>query len=1142
MFLLSERLFIQLQCSVSQISATKGAVRQKQLNAPLRFLRYTCAYKAVLAHHATEQTRGNTHVGERKISHTGMEFTRMIFNQKSRQICFSFFLWLVGATALSAQATGGNIAGTVTDPTHSTIVGAQITITNLGKGESQVVTTNKAGAYSIPNLQPGQYSISVTAPGFSAVEDKDVVVQVGSQLVGDYTLAVGNVSERVEVRADRVAVELGSATLSNVVNGKTVRELPLNGRDWTQLAVLEPGVHTIDAQQTSGTSLRATRGFGTQITIGGNRASQNVYRLDGVIVNDYSGGGPSNTAGLALGVDAVQEFSVVTGAPSADYGRTSGGVINAITRSGQNAFHGSLFEFIRNSALDARNYFDPVGAPPPSFKRNQFGGTIGGPISIPGLYNGKDRSFFFFNYEGFRQRLATTTTFVVPSTAARSGNLVAGKVTVKPEIVPYLALYPLPDPGTESGDTGKSTFQGKQSINDNFYTGRIDQKLGEHDQIHATYLQTPSDLTSPDSINFTIQAQQTRRNTASVEETHTFGSNLVSVARLGYNRSIVFSQIPAGVIDPRAADTSLGFVPGGTVGNLQVGSGVTTITGGLGSIAETDYLYNSYQANEDMTLQRGRHTIRFGGAAEHTQLTISTQNTPGGTFVFSSLKNFETNAPTSFAASFQGASPRLYLRQYIAGGYIQDDYRLRRNLTLNLGGRYEFSTVPTEKYNHLSNLINFTDSAPHLGSPFYGNSTFKDFSPRLGFAWDPFSQGKTSVRGGAGIYDALPLTYELLLVVVNASPYFQTGSLNPIPVGSFPKAAYPLLTAGTLRNTSIQNEPSRSYIEQWNLSVQQELPGHTILLIGYAGQHGVHQPFRANDVNIVPPTLTPQGLLWPSVASRTNLVNSNTGPINYLDWRGSNTYHGLNVNVQRDVAGLRLGAAYTWSKSMDIGSTAVGGDFYNSITTLFPFDTAVFHSLSDFDVRNNFVFNFLYQLKAKNENSALGRLSGWQLGGIYKAANGIPFSPIISGDPLGLLNSSALDFPDRASLPGCERPVNPHNAAHYIRTECFAQPAVPNRMGNSGRNGVIGPGVSVLDASAVKDTRFGERFHAEFRAEVFNILNHASFAVPDRTSATLYGSSGNGAAAKFTPVSTAGTLKLTATTSRQIQFGIKLLF
>jgi hypothetical protein len=1053
-------------------------------------------------------------------------------------------LLCAASPAIRAQGTGGSITGTVTDPAHSNIVGAKVAVTNTDKGEVRTVNTNSAGAFDIPNVQPGTYTITVSAPGFGTKERKSVLVQIGDQLVEDYTLAVSSVTTQVDVQTDKVTIELGSATLGNVVNGKTVRELPLNGRDWTQLAALEPGVHTIDAQQPNGTSLRASRGFGTQVTIGGNRASQNVYRLDGVIVNDYSGGGPSDAAGLALGVDAVQEFSVVTGSPSADYGRTSGGVINAITRSGQNTFHGSAFEFIRNSALDARNYFDPVGGPPPPFKRNQFGGTIGGPISIPHLYSGKNRSFFFFNYEGFRQRLTTTTTITVPSNNARTGNLVAGKVTVKPEIVPYLALYALPSPGTEVGDTGKSTFAAKQSINDNFYTVRVDQTLSGNDQFHATYLQTASDLTSPDATNFTEQAQKTQRKTASAEETHIFRSNLVNVARLGFNRSVVQSQIPAGVIDPRAADTSLGFVPGGTVGNFQVGSGVTTITGGLGSIAETDYYYNSYQADDDVTWQRGRHTLRIGGAAEYIQLAIATQNTPGGTFVFGGLKAFETNIPTSFAASVQGANPRVYLRQWVPGGYIQDDFRIRKNLTLNLGARYEVATVPSEKYNHLSNLVNLSDSSPRVGGPFYDNSTFKGISPRIGFAWDPFSAGKTSVRGGAGIYDALPLTYELLLLVVNSAPFFQSGSVAPPSVGSFPKGAYSQLTPATLRYSSIQTHPQESYIEQWNLSMQQELPFHLVFLVGYAGQHGVHQPFRANDANIVPPTQTAQGLLWPAVASPANRVNPGAGTINYLNWSGSNTYHGLNVNAQREVASLRIGAAYTWSKSLDIGSTAVGGDFYNSITTLIPFYTSVFHGLSDFDVRSNFVFNFLYQLpKPDNVNSAVGRLGGgWQVGGIYKAADGIPFTPIISGDPLGFLNSSALDFPDRTNLPGCGHPVNPRNVAHYIRTECFAAPAVPNRLGSGGRNEAIGPGVSVLDLSAAKDTHFGDRFHAEFRAEVFNILNQANFSVPDRTSATLYGSSGNGAAAKFSAVSTAGNLKLTSTTSRQIQFGLKLLF
>lgn len=1043
----------------------------------------------------------------------------------------SFLLCMSFCLASLAQTTGGTVSGEVTDPSKAEIPGASITITDEATGQSRRVLSNQRGLYSAPNLTPGNYDIAVSSSGFTTAFQKHVSVDVGQDVVANFHLRVGTANQSVIVAAPAPGVSLESSTLSDIVGGRRVRDLPLNGRDWTMLAALEPGVHTIDAQTAiaTGSNGRGNRGWGTELTFGGSRPQQNNYRLDGISINDYSGGGPGSVLGSVLGVDAIQEFSVVTANASADYGKTSGGVVNAVTRAGSNLFHGSAYEFLRNSAFDARNFFDGPQIPP--FVRNQFGGTLGGPIR-------RRRAFFFFNYEGLRQNLSSTNITTVPSLAARTGQLTTGPVTVDPAVAPFLNLFSLPN-GPETGDTGIDSFVANADTSVDLWTGRVDDKLSNSNNLHGTFMLDNSETRGPDGTNFVVTGQLSQSRMISLEDTHIFSPNLINIARIGFSRSISEAPIKASPINPLSTDTSLGFLPSKTVGYISI-SGLTPFTGGIGAQPETDYHYDSYQLYDDFFYSDNLHSFKFGVALERVDSNErAVGNDPNGRFTFGSLSAFLRNQPQSFNSTIPGAAPSIYLRQTVLGLYALDDYHIRHNLTLNLGLRYEMATVPTEISNRLSSLPSLGAPTPHLGSPYFQNPTLLDISPRLGFSWEPFNDGKTAIHGGFGIYDTLPLTYQFELLAVNDAPFFKTGSITSPAKGTFPTEAFGSLTANELTYAYVQPNPGRPYVEQWNLNIQRELPATIVLNIGYTGQHGLRQPLRTSDANIVLPIQSSQGLIWPSPRGSGTRLNTKVGSINALDWASSNTYNGLNVGVLRDRNGLRLSAAYTWSKSIDNSSSSVAvTNFNNSVLGSFLFDPNVARGLSDFNVSQDLAMSFVWQVPSSRLKTGplAWTLNGWETGGILQVASGLPFTPVIAGDPLGLLNTSPFDFPDRLNTPTCKHPVNPGNPLQYIRTDCFVPPQPGTRLGNSGRNIAIGPGISDFDASVFKNYHVDkEKLNIQFRAELFNALNHTNFSVPDRTSAQIFNQS-------FKPLSKAGLLKTTSTTSRQIQLAVRFTF
>ncbi|HWZ51889.1 MAG TPA: TonB-dependent receptor [Granulicella sp.] len=1043
------------------------------------------------------------------------------------------------------------MTGQVVDSSKAIIVGAHVLAVNVGTNLRYEAATNGAGDYYFPNLLPGTYRIEADKPGFTEVIKPDVVLHVQDAAEINFELPVGSASTSVTVGGGEPLVQLASSDLGTVVDSKNVRELPLNGRSWTDLATLQPGVAAVETQASySAAADRGNRGFGSQMSISGGRVRQNSYRVDGVGVNDYSNGGPGSVLGGTLGVDAIEEFSVLTANTPAEYGRTSAGVISAITRSGTNKFHGSAYEFLRNSALDAPNYFDSGKTPP--FKRNQFGGSIGGPLW-------RDHTFFFIDYEGNRQSTGITNTVTVPSAQARAGHLSTGDITVDPSAQKYLTFWGLPNAGLlGAGDTGKYQFTGQQVVNENFATGRLDHTLSDRDSFFGVFTFDDTPYRSPDNLNDVMLGSRTTRKTVAAQETHQFSPSLLNSLRFGLNREGVQDNLTASAINPAAADLSLGAIGGEPASHVSIGGGITDFMGGAEDA--TRFLWASYQGYDDLSFTKGRHSLKVGANFEAMQSGIEYYSYVTGQYSFGSLNKFLTNQPSRFRAALPGLTTPRNLRDKLFGAYVQDDWRVRPNLTLNLGVRYEMSTVMSETDGKLSTLLSLTSPVNHLGSPLFNNPTLKNFEPRVGLVWSP-DAGKTAFHAGFGFYDVLPLPYEFQNMETRAAPFYLLASNSKIPAGSFYQGGLAQLTPKTLSVSYIDQNPQRNYVMQWNLNIQRELTKDLTATLGYVGSHGVHQPMRIDDSNIVQPTLTQAGYVWPSPAGSGTLINPNYGEIRSMQWIGTSVYHALQFNVtQRMAHGFQLRGSYTWGKSFDTGSsTIVGDEFLTSMSSLSDFDLRLNRGVSDFNIAQTLVVAGTWQVPALN--ALPGPLAwagkGWEMSGVFKANSGVPFTPTFGtdGDPLGLNSSDPWDYPNRLGGPGCSSLVNPGNPNHYIKTECFAVPTAPsqsfyqqycdptfgyptciNLRGNAGRNILTGPGLANLDSSLVKNTRLAESLNLQIRAEFFNLLNRANFQVPPLVAGTdIFDSTG---AAN----STAGVLTSTTTSSRQIQLGAKLIW
>jgi hypothetical protein len=986
------------------------------------------------------------------------------------------------------------------------VKGAEITAQNQETSTRRSVHTDDGGRYSLEQLPPGHYRLTAQMPGFESAVIPGIEVFVGKTAVVDIRLKLGELKTETVVNEGAELVETRDSSLSGAMENAAMRELPLNGRDVAQLALLQPGVAPSFRRGDP-----VPPGNGASLVIQGSRPNQISFQLDGSDINDANNATPSSAAGVVLGVDTLQEFRVLTNAYSAEYGRSAGGVVTAVTKSGTNQFHGSLFEFLRNSDLDAKNYFDSAAAPIPPFKRNQYGVEVDGPII-------NDKTFFLASFEQLKQRLGVTSISVVPDTNARQGILPnQARITVNPLIQPYLALVPLPN-GRNFGDgTGQYITAASQPTDETFFAGRIDHQLSEATSFFARFTYDTAINSQPDGYNLVNATSRTLNHYLTLGATHSFSERFVDTLRVSINRSYGATTNPY----LQTVDPALSLVPGRPLGQITVTGSISLGPNRFTGVSTTLSLY---QFGNDLSWISGRHSLKVGGDYRFYISPKSGVQAADGYFQFSSLANFLTATPALATFIKPGSITSRRWRQSMTSFYIQDDVRLSDRLTLNLGVRYERESVPTEANGYSAVIRNaLSDSTGTPGSP-YINPTNLGFAPRVGLAWKPFADGKTSVRAGFGIFYS-PLWSDWYAAINSTPPFTLVGSVNN---PSFPNA-YSQIGSQSFIPGSINSQdylPEYPYVMQYNMTIQRQVGRNSVLTASYTGSRGVHIP-RLVDFNQSPQTILSDGKIFFPVGSTRQ--NPNFTILRMARTDGLSYYNALELSWEKRMGhGLSYRANYTWSKNIDTGSlfTTPGGT--NDMPQN-PVSLKAERGLSNFDIRNNLVGYLVWDLPAAPGPKVLTQ--GWQLNAITQFASGQPFGVFVGYDR-ARANADAATGAVRADVcPGASNNPVLGGPNQYFNPSAFClQPA--GFYGNLGRNTLIGPGLMMVSPALSKQFLITERIRLQFRSEFFNILNHANFAGP--SSGTVYNSSGL--------VGSAGLITATTTSSRQIQFGLKLSF
>jgi hypothetical protein len=1058
-----------------------------------------------------------------------------------KSVLTALLVLVLGGAAALAQVTA-SISGRVEDATGAGIAGANVTVKSLETGATRTTASDQSGDYKILSLPLGAQEITVEKMGFKQVVRTGISLQVGEEAVANVRLEIGEIAQQVTISEENPIVNTTTSQNSGLVNEREVKDLPLNGRGFDNLITLNPGAVAYNLK-----SANTSTSNGNTFSVDGRRPAENIFLMNGI---EYTGTSqlaitPGGVSGQLLGIDAVREFNVLTDTYSAEYGKRSGAQVNIVTQSGTNGLHGTVFEFLRNSALDARNYFDQGSIPP--FRRNQFGGALGGPLK-------KNKLFLFGNYEGFRQALAVSNVTVVPDLTTATG-----VTTINPGMLKYLAMWPAANGPKLGGGAALSYNHPRSNVREDFGTTRMDYAIRDRDTLTGSYTIDDGDSLTPQPDPLFGSYSILRNQVASLQETHIFSPQMLNVFRAGFSRA-------AYDLDPASLATfspGLSFVTGGGPGGIVIGGGTTTTgaatitSAGPNNAANVWNRRNLFTYSDDIQITKGMHQISAGVWLQRVQDNENAASRTLGVATFSTLATFLAGTVSTFQVVPDPNA--LGWRSLFGAWYVQDTIRLRRNLTLNLGLRHEFTTgwneVSGRAANYITDANGVLETAPRISSSaFTKNNATKLFAPRVGLAWDPSGRGKTSIRAGFGIYYSLIDDLSFLLNALppaNGSASYSGPLLPLIPVTPGvqpPPSCGPGVPTPctTYAPQGVQPDAHTPAVAEWNVRVEQQLTSNTALRVGYVGSHGYHG-FVSIDPNTIPAQTCQNatgcvsgglGTVKGSVSQGAVYIPVQpTRPNPYLGagffWytEGNSSYNALQIDlIHRLSKGLQLRANYTFSKNLDMNSALTGAQASNeSQMVMNRNDLQTDYGPSALNVGQQGSISASYLLPFGKGTTLMDKIFGdWQLNGIATLLSGFPITPLVGSNRSGDGNTRN---PDRPSLnPSFAGAVITGNPNQWINPAAFVIPTA-GTWGSVGRGVYNGPGLTEIDMSLFKNIRLAERVNLQFRTEVFNLANHPNFGTPN---AIMF--------ANGSPSPSAGLITNTVTTSRQIQFGLKLIF